>query len=57
MKICLRNVTFSNSELIIDGAEVYLREITGTLKLIKQVINFGKRILVLDRDLIELTVA
>ncbi|PHT48615.1 hypothetical protein CQW23_12823 [Capsicum baccatum] len=38
----------------IAGSEVYLREITGTLKLVKQFIDYGKRILVLDHDFSEL---
>ncbi|KAF3626893.1 hypothetical protein FXO38_29011 [Capsicum annuum] len=50
------NVTFSDSELMIARSEVYLREIAGTLKLVKQVIDSGKRILVLDCDFIELMV-
>ena len=41
---------------MIARSEIYLREITGTLKLVKQVIDFGKRILVLDHDFIKLTV-
>ncbi|PHT66273.1 hypothetical protein T459_30698 [Capsicum annuum] len=40
----------------ITGSEVYLREITDTLKLVKQVIDSGKTILVLDHDFIELMV-
>ncbi|PHT32059.1 hypothetical protein CQW23_28396 [Capsicum baccatum] len=56
MESCFQNVTFSDSELMIAGFEVYLREITVTLKFFKQVINYGKRILVLDSDLFKLTV-
>ncbi|PHT70117.1 hypothetical protein T459_25221 [Capsicum annuum] len=48
------NVTFSDSELVIARSEFYLREIAGTLKLVKQVIDSRKRILVLDRNFIEL---
>ena len=50
------NGIFSDSEPMIVGSEVYLREITSTLKLVKQVIDFGKRILVLDCDIIVLTI-
>ncbi|PHT48237.1 Signal recognition particle 54 kDa protein, chloroplastic [Capsicum baccatum] len=48
------NVIFSDSELMIAESEVYLRELTGTLKLVKQVINSMKRIHVLDCKFIEL---
>ncbi|PHT51525.1 hypothetical protein CQW23_05987 [Capsicum baccatum] len=36
--------------------EVYLREVDGTLNLVKQVIDYGRRALVLGSDLIELTI-
>ncbi|PHT94120.1 hypothetical protein T459_02002 [Capsicum annuum] len=52
----LWNVTFSDSELMIARSEVYLREMDGPLKLVKQVIDSGKRILVLDHDFIEMMV-
>ncbi|PHT36767.1 hypothetical protein CQW23_24467 [Capsicum baccatum] len=39
----------------IAGSDVYLREIVGTLKLVKSVIDSRKWILILDRDFIELT--
>ncbi|PHU07623.1 hypothetical protein BC332_24112 [Capsicum chinense] len=46
------DVTFSDYELMIARSEVYLGEATGTLKLVKQVIDSGKWILVLDCDFI-----
>ncbi|PHU22299.1 hypothetical protein BC332_07406 [Capsicum chinense] len=39
---CFKNVIFSESELMKAGSEVYLRKITSTLKLVEQVIDFGK---------------
>ena len=48
------NVTISDSKLMITRSEVYHSEISSTLKLVKQVINPGDRILILDCDLVQL---
>ena len=48
------NVTVFDSELMIIRYEVYLPEMSSTLKLVKHVINPGDRILILDCDLVQL---
>ncbi|PHT40499.1 hypothetical protein CQW23_19353 [Capsicum baccatum] len=56
-EVCLRNVTFSDSKMMISRFEVYLREIIGTLQLVEESINFREWILVLDCDFVQLSVA
>ncbi|KAK4731637.1 hypothetical protein R3W88_024625 [Solanum pinnatisectum] len=53
---CLWNITLSYLELMIDQFEVYLRKASGTLKLIQNIISSNKWILILDSDLVDLTV-
>ena len=55
-KGCFLNVTISDSELMITRSEVYLSEMTSTLKLVKQVINPEDGILILDCDLVQLAI-
>jgi len=53
---CLWNITLSYSQLMIARSEVYLRKTSGTLNLIEKIINSRKWILILDSNLIQLTV-
>ena len=55
-KSSLRYVLISDSQLVVACAEINLREDGLPLKLIKQVINHRKRIPVLDRQLVQLSV-
>ncbi|KAK4737524.1 hypothetical protein R3W88_001221 [Solanum pinnatisectum] len=55
-KCFLRDVTFSYSQLKIARSEVYLRKASGTLKLIKYIINPLKRILIIYNDHVPLAV-
>ncbi|KAK4737402.1 hypothetical protein R3W88_001099 [Solanum pinnatisectum] len=55
-KCCLRDVTFSHSQLMIARFEVYLRETNGTMKLVEKVINSRKGIFILYGDLVQLVV-
>ncbi|KAK4729331.1 hypothetical protein R3W88_022319 [Solanum pinnatisectum] len=55
-KSCIRDVTLSYSQLMIARSEIYLRKTSGTLKLIEEIINSQKRILILDSNLVQLTV-
>ncbi|KAK4724128.1 hypothetical protein R3W88_026907 [Solanum pinnatisectum] len=55
-KCCLRDATFSYSQLMIARFEIYLRKLSGTLKLTKKIINSRKRILILYSDLVQLAV-
>ena len=53
---CFQNVTISDSELMITQSKVYLCEMANTLKLVKQAINLGDEILILDCDLVQLSI-
>lgn len=53
---CFRNVTISDSNVIITRSEVYLGEMSRTLKLVKQVINPRDGIVILDCDLVQLSI-
>ena len=56
LKCCFRHITTPDSQLMIFGSQINLREMLDSLQLVKQVINPGKRILVLDGNLIQLSV-
>ena len=56
-KGCFWNVTISDFELMITRSEVYLCKMASTLNLVKQVINSGDGILILDCDLVQLSIA
>lgn len=51
----LWDVTLLNSKLMVTRSKVNLREITGTLELIEQVINPWDGIFTLDCDLVQLS--
>ncbi|KAK4734393.1 hypothetical protein R3W88_008654 [Solanum pinnatisectum] len=50
------DVTFSHFQLMISRYEVYLRETSGTLKLVEKVMNSRKGIFILYGDLVQLVV-
>ena len=53
---CFWNVTIFDSELMITRFEVYLLEISSTLKLVKHVINPRDGILILDCERVQLSI-
>ena len=53
---CFRNVIIADSEMIITRSVVYFWEMTSTLKLVKQLISLGDEILMLDCNLIQLSI-
>ena len=53
---CFQNVIVFDFELMITRSEVYLCEMAGTLKLVKQVINPRDGILILDCDVVQLSI-
>ena len=55
-KGCFWNVTMSDSEMMTTWSEVYLWEMTSTVKLVKQVINPRDGILFLDCGLVQLSI-
>ena len=52
----LFSLTIYNSELMITRSEVYVWKITNTMKLVKQVINTGNGIFILNCDLVQLPI-
>ncbi|KAK4723975.1 hypothetical protein R3W88_026754 [Solanum pinnatisectum] len=50
----LQNITIFHPQFVITRSEINLREITGPLKLIKEVVNCWKRIFLLDIHLVQL---
>ncbi|KAK4708720.1 hypothetical protein R3W88_029645 [Solanum pinnatisectum] len=55
-KIHLWNVIFFHPQLVITRAKINLREITCSLKLVKQIIYPSKRILILNGHLVQLSI-
>ena len=55
-KSCLRDILLPNPQLVVPRSQVNLGEKTGPSKLVKQVINAGKWILILYRHLIQFSV-
>ena len=53
---CFRNVTISDPKVMMTRSEVYHCEMSSTLKLVKQVINHGDGILIIDYDLVQLSI-
>ena len=53
---CFRNITISDFKLMMTRSKVYLGEMASILKLVKQVINPGDGILILDCDLVQLSI-
>lgn len=52
----LLNILIPDSKLMVAWSRIYLKEVSCTLKLIKELVNLLKKILVLDGDLIQLAV-
>lgn len=55
-KYCLLDVTFSHFQLIIAGSKVFLRETSGSLKLVENFINYQKGIFILYGNLVKLAI-
>src|ERR1043165_6683604 len=49
----LGDVFLPDLQLIIAGTKIYLGEYSGTLELIKQIINAGQQVFVLDGDFLQ----
>lgn len=56
-EVCLEDVRLADLQLVVSGPQIDLGEDSGSIQLVEQILALRERLLVLDGDLIQLTVA